>query len=592
MLKSMFSGVAGMNNNQVWIDAIGNNIANVNTVGYKTARVTFEDILSQTIEGVSAPTTERGGVNAKQIGLGATVATMQTVHSQGSLQATGKNTDLAIQGDGFFILKEGGADVGFYTRNGSFGFDSEGNLISLSNGLFVQGWEGTKDPATGKMAIDYTKPIEQIKIEQGVPMAPTATKTLTLEGNLSAQAKLAIDQVAATVTSGTASQGIVFRFKHLFDPNNPTANYYKWEALDPATYAPLAVTAGAAEGILALNDSGQVIASYTTANWDVGGGTAVANDGILEAGEIPVGVLHTGSFATTVGTGPVVVTVPTGTTASPGAISFTPTAGNGEAAVAKLNKSFEYQHKSSEAVYDSLGEAHTVPMVLERIKTNTWVWHAANPIENKIAGYGLLEFNANGILSASKIFPSPSDPALTEKYQGIYFDPPVDPTPPESGGAPPPSEGASPLKITLDLTNLVQFATQSSTADITSQDGFPSGILDSLKINSMGIIIGEYSNGRNEKLGQLALATFSNPSGLLKVEGTMFRESANSGEAVKAAPGKDGRSKLSAGTLEMSNVDLTAEFINMIIAQRAFSANSRTITTSDDMLREVIALKR
>ena len=591
----MFSGVAGMNNNQVWIDAIGNNIANVNTVGYKTARVTFEDILSQTIEGVSAPTSERGGVNAKQIGLGSTVATMQTVHTQGSMQATGKNTDLAIQGDGLFILKEGGKDVDFYTRNGSFGFDSQGNLISLSNGLFVQGWEGTKDPATGKMAIDYTKPIEQIKIEQGGVMAATATKELILEGNLSAQAKLAIDQVAATITSGTASQGIVYRFKHLFDPNNPTNNYYKWEALDPATYEPLTVTAGAAEGILALNDSGQVINSFATTEWDDGGETAVANDGILETGEIPVGVLHTGSFTTTVGTGSVVVTVPTGTTASPGAISFTPTAGNGEAVVAKLNKSFEYQHKSSEGVYDSLGKAHTVPMVFERVKTNTWVWHATNPIENKIAGYGLLEFDANGSISVStsKIFPSPSDPAATGKYQeGIYFDPPEDPTPPESGGAPPASNGASPLKITTNFSKLVQFATQSSTADITSQDGFPMGLLDSLKINSMGVIIGEYSNGRNEELGQLATANFSNPSGLLKVEGTMFRESANSGEAVKAAPGKGGRSKFLAGTLEMSNVDLTAEFINMIIAQRAFSANSRTITTSDDMLREVIALKR
>jgi flagellar hook protein FlgE len=589
MLRSLFSGVSGMNNNQVWIDIIGNNIANVNTTGYKAVRITFEDILNQTIEGVSAPTAERGGTNAKQIGLGSTVATLQTIHTQGSMQTTGKNTDLAIQGDGFFICKQGGRDVEFYTRNGSFGFDSEGNLINLSNGYFIQGWIGTKDPETGKMTIDYTQPIQNLKIVQGSVMAARATENLTLEGNLSAQAKLAIDKVATTLISGNDSRQIVIRFKHLFVPDNPTKNYYLWEALDATTYNPIGTTGSS--GILELDSNGQVIGSYSSTNWDNGAGGTTANDGILQSGEIPTISNHQGSFTVTVGESQVSVTVPTGTTATPGNITFTPAPGAGEAVTAKLNKRHEYQHKASEGIYDSLGDSHTVPMVFERIKTNTWLWYSTNPVESdKIAGYGILEFKANGQLDKIYKYASPSDPS--GNFQGIYFDPPEDPTPPEQGGAPPAGNGASPLKINLDFSKIVQYATQSSTADITTQDGFPMGVLDSIKVNSQGVIIGEYSNGRDEELGQIAIATFSNPSGLIKVEGTMFRESVNSGRAVKSAPGQQGRCKLLAGTLEMSNVDLTQEFTNMIIAQRAFSANARIITTSDQMIQEVVALKR
>lgn len=592
MLRSMFSGVSGMNNNQVWMDIIGNNISNVNTVGYKTAQVAFEDILNQTLEGVSAPTTERGGTNAKQIGLGSTVASLQTIHSQGSMQSTGKNTDLAIQGDGFFVLKQGGRDVEYFTRNGSFGMDSEGNLISLSKGFFVQGWVGTKDPKTGKTVVDYTQPIQNLRIEAGKVMPATATKELTLDGNLNAQAKLAISNVSTTVTKNNVSQQIVFRFKHLFDPNNPTKNYYKWEALKAEDYSLLDANG---QGVLEVDSNGKFLKSYTTAGWDNGANGTTANDGIIEKSDEIGAIAHGGSFSFTKSGQTFIISVPLNANA-PDAITFTPAAGEGEATTAKLNKAHEYQHKASQGIYDSLGAAHTVPMVFERIETNTWRWYSNNPTESsKIAGYGILKFDKNGQIDASgtKIFESPSDPAAVgSRFKGIYFDPPEDPTPPEQGGAPPATNGASPLQIASVFDKVVQYATQSSTADIITQDGVPMGTIDSMKINAAGIIIGEYSNGRNEELGQIALATFTNPPGLLKAEGTMFKESGNSGRAVKSAPGAKGRSQLLAGTLEMSNVDLTQEFTNMIIAQRAFSANARTITTSDQMIQEVTALKR
>ncbi|MDI6785946.1 MAG: flagellar hook protein FlgE [bacterium] len=575
MLRSMFSGVAGMNNNQVWLDIIGNNIANVNTVGYKTGRVTFEDMLNQTLEGASKPSPERGGTNAKQVGLGSAVASMQTVHTQGSMQSTGKNMDLAIQGDGFFVLKQGEKEVEYYTRNGSFGLDSERNLVSLSNGYYVQGYTGKI--TEGVMELGDT--IQNIKItEEMKTMAPSATNILTLEGNLNAQSKLAISNVSTTVARAGVSQEIVFRFKHLFDPNNPTKNYYKWEALKAEDNTLLNATDG--QGVLEVDSDGKFLKSYTTAGWDAN------NDGILETGEIGA-IAHGGTFSFTKSGQTFNIGVPRDANA-PAAISFTPVAGEGEAVKAVLNKTYEYQHMASEGVYDSLGKAHTVPMVFERIETNTWRWYSNNPLESgKIAGYGTLTFKSNGSLDDPKIYESPSDPAAAgSKYKGIYFDP-INP-----GSTPPATNGASPLKIVLDFSKIVQYATQSSTADIATQNGVPSGNLDGIKVNSEGKIVGEYSNGRERELAQIILANFPNPSGLTKEKGTMFRESGNSGTGVKEAVGKRGRSSLLAGTLEMSNVDLTQEFTNMIIAQRAFSANARIITTSDQMIQEVTALKR
>ena len=138
MMRSLYSGVSGLQNHQTRMDVIGNNISNVNTTGFKKGRVNFQDMISQTMQGAARPNDEVGGVNPKQVGLGMTIASVDTIFTQGSLQSTGVNTDVAVQGNGFFILKDG--DKSFYTRAGAFGLDANGVLVNPSNGMKLQGW--------------------------------------------------------------------------------------------------------------------------------------------------------------------------------------------------------------------------------------------------------------------------------------------------------------------------------------------------------------------------------------------------------------------------------------------------------------------
>ncbi|MGB9839457.1 flagellar hook-basal body complex protein, partial [Thermovenabulum sp.] len=142
MMRSMFAGVTGLRNHQIKMDVIGNNIANVNTVGYKKSRVTFQEALAQTMRGASAPQNARGGTNPLQVGLGMTIGAIDTIHTPSSLETTGNMTDLAIEGDGFFVVTDG--QERYYTRAGNFGFDEEGNFVNTSTGYKVMGWQNAQ----------------------------------------------------------------------------------------------------------------------------------------------------------------------------------------------------------------------------------------------------------------------------------------------------------------------------------------------------------------------------------------------------------------------------------------------------------------
>src|SRR5690606_20258960 len=177
MMRSLFAGVSALRYHQVRMDVIGNNIANVNTIGYKGSRVTFKELLSQTIRDASAPQGNRGGINPTQIGLGVDLGAITTYHTQGNPQVTGIATDLTIQGDGFFILANG--PERFYTPAGMFDIDSAGNLVSLTTGLKVLGWVADE---TGR--IDTNAPLREVVIPKGATIDPLATTGITYEGNL------------------------------------------------------------------------------------------------------------------------------------------------------------------------------------------------------------------------------------------------------------------------------------------------------------------------------------------------------------------------------------------------------------------------
>jgi flagellar hook protein FlgE len=401
--------VSGLRNHQVRMDAIGNNIANVNTVGFKAGRVTFEEVFSQVIRGASSPTDDRGGTNPQQIGLGVSVASIDTLFTQGNLQISGKMTDLSIQGNGFFVLRDAGQFV--YTRAGAFDIDGDGYLINPSSGSRVMGW--------------------------------------------------------------TADNGIL-------------------PLRDASSLGPIRVALG------------QSIPAQAT--------TSLAYSGNLDAG-----------------------------------------AGVGD------------QHVTSIDVFDSLGTKHTLVMTFEKTADNEWSWTA--DVQGLVLGgaTGTLTFDANGDLTGTTGGP-------------ITFDP---------------GTGAEPLSITPEFDAVTQYvSTSGSTCTTTGRDGYAMGALESFTIDAMGTITGVFSNGVTLPLAQVAIASFANPAGLINLGSSMYAESNNSGVRQLGQAGNGGRGQIAPGALEMSNVDLSQEFTNMIITQRGFQANSRIITTSDEMLQELVNLKR
>lgn len=410
MMRSMFSGVSGLRNHQIMMDVVGNNIANVNTVGFKASQLSFQDALCQTIRGAGASGEAIGGTNPIQIGLGVKLALVSTNFSQGSLQNTGRMTDLSIQGDGFFILSDGNGY--YYTRAGCFSFDSLGKLINPSNGYVVQGWMA--DDA-GK--IDTNTAVTSISIPVGQTMPPRATTTVSYQGNL---------------------------------PSNA-----------------------------AVGDR----------------------------------------FVTSI------------------------------------------------EVRDSQGKAHALTMTFTKSGVNTWDWEAGGPAG--ISGNtGTLAFDVNGLL-------------VTATGGPIQFTP----------------AGADTVSITPDFgspgttSGITQFASPSTVAAVY-QDGYATGSLQSISISDNGVLAGFFSNGLNRKLAQIAVCVFNNPEGLVKVGDSMYRVSNNSGEPLVGTSGSGNRGVITAGTLEMSNVDLAQEFTNMIIAERGFQANSRIITSADQMLQDLVNIKR
>src|SRR5215472_226144 len=177
MMRSMFAAISGLKNHQTFMDVVGNNIANVNTTGFKQSRVTFQDILSQTVRGASGPQGGRGGVNPEQVGLGVLISGIDTIQTQGTLQSTGKLTDMAIQGDGYFVMSDGKQN--FFSRDGAFDMGIDGTLVNPSSGLHVMGW--MTNPATG--LVDSSVPATNITIPVGGGMTGKTSTSLTINGN-------------------------------------------------------------------------------------------------------------------------------------------------------------------------------------------------------------------------------------------------------------------------------------------------------------------------------------------------------------------------------------------------------------------------
>ena len=466
MMRSLYSGVSGLNNHQVKMDVIGNNVSNVNTYGFKKGRVNFQDIFSQTLSGAARPTEEKGGINPKQVGLGMSIAAIDTLHTQGSLQTTGVNTDVAIMGNGFFVEKE--ADSIIFSRKGAYSLDRDGKLVNPTNGFRVQGYQGREYP-DGSTRIDASGSISDITIPIGEKDSAKATSVIRYKSNLNSRTPIipAANPTQKDIDLGTW-QTSVNAFDSKGNPQEVQLNFSK--SLD--------------------------------AN-----GTEIPN-----------------------------------------------------------------QWRVNLQIIDLQG----------RIVTNPQVNIGGN---NQGVDQGfLINFNPNGSIAN---IADPNNPGALIGADGGNLSVNLNYT----------ITGSDPMQVQLDLgtsgdyDGITQFASNSSTKAYY-QNGFKMGYLTSFAIDDTGVITGTYDNGNKKPLARLALAKFLNPAGLEKTGESYFVESNNSGSATINPAGSTGIGKIKAGVLEMSNVDLANEFTEMITTQRGFQANSRTITTSDTMLEELLRLKR
>jgi flagellar hook protein FlgE len=433
MLRSLYSGISGLHAHQQMMDVTGNNIANVNTVGYKASVVQFQDTLSQMLGAAGAPQNGQGGTNPAQVGLGVRNAGILSNWSQGSQETTGRAGDMMIQGDGFFVARSGNEDL--YTRAGSFSFDANGKLVTAT-GDSVQGWTATNGivNAAGKPG--------DIQMPLGATISPKPTLNMTLKGNLSS------DDVP--------------------DPLNPTNS-----------------------------------------------GPSATNPG---------------NYVTTI---PIKVYDPQGATHSVLA-TFTRTANDNVADTSTWTVDFTKDDPANPGTPITIG---STTMNFEGGKSTDGAGTAVTKL-----------------------------PAIGTAPDGPY---------------------------TVDVTDITSYAGLSD-ARVFDTDGQTAGALTSLSytVSDTGQIIGVYSNGLKQVLGQIAMATFKNVNGLEKTGDSMYRSTVNSGYAQIGQPGSAGMGQVISGALEMSNVDLAQEFTNLVIAQRGFQANSRIITTSDEILQELVSMKR
>lgn len=470
MMRSMFSGVSGLRAHQLKMDTIGNNIANVNTVGYKSQRATFQEVFNQTLRGAGSPQEGKGGTNPQQVGLGISLSSIDTFHLRGAVQRTDNLTDLAINGDGFFILSNSTDGLSrSYTRAGNFSLDDDGNLVS-ANGFKVLGY--MVDSNTNVMRSQ----LEGIKISKAEMVAAQKTSYSTFEGNLDNQVTQLTAATAPTFTAYSAGPPIVA------ESLNIPSDCKFWET-----------TATVFDSL-----GGKHTLKYTFFR-------GMESDG-----------------------------------------SLTPTAPDTSL---ENNWGVIIQNQDTKEYYTKLG--------------------AQGGGANLAAVVIPLEFKADGLLDTVNSINGTGIIPLTIDGKN----------------------GSSNFTVNIDFSKVTQFANESNAA-MTGADGYPQGSLDTFSIGPTGEINGIFTNGMSKIIGQVALAVFKNPAGLEKTAENMFQVTPNSGDPIVGLPGSSGLGSLNSGTLEMSNVDISNEFAEMISTQRGFQANSRIITTSDEMLQELVNLKR
>ncbi|HFE65155.1 MAG TPA: flagellar hook-basal body complex protein [Caldithrix sp.] len=689
LMRSLYAGVSGLRNHQVMMDVLGNNISNVNTIGFKAGRASFSETFAQTLRGTTQPISSLGGTNPMQVGLGMSLSTIDTLFGQGNIETTGQTTDLAIQGDGFFVVSDG--TNRYYTRAGNFQFDANGTLIMPNSGVRVQGYLANEE---GK--IEAGSPLTDITLPFGKKISARATSHVTLAGNLDASAEaqgnilktnavyavedgdsdleglLATGNANAKITSlssGTTEVKVSYGgtdHSYKYVTTDTTVGNTSFHTLNDLIaeinndFSAAGLTASlTADGSLQFAGSAQVsvwsdhpnlLKAFQSLNGDLSLGNttsdvfshaARADDlltnlrdkngqslGLVVGDEVNINGFRGGEalpahsftiaatstyqdYATQISsalnltnekaveineddgalkihadggkiyeiTGLDIRADDTVGAGGTDRTAFNAIFDSSPGHYSELQKAEDVKQSASITVYDSLGNSFDITLIFTKDVTepNRWKWETQVPEPASVNGEknGFVEFNNDGSIKTFEF----DDGSTTLQLN--------------------PGTGSDDLvNIELDpgtlggFDGITQMAGPSTPVLITSQDGYGMGNLERITVDETGKISGAFSNGVVQLLGQITLASFNNPGGMMRVEGNLFGISGNSGDPIFSAAGEGISASIISGALEQSNVDLAEEFTKMIVAQRGFQANARIITTSDDMLQEVTNLKR
>jgi flagellar hook protein FlgE len=560
---ALYDGLSGLSVNQTQMNVVGNNIANVNTVAFKSSRAIFSPQFYVTNSAGTEPDSNFGGTNPSQTGLGAQVAAIQQNFTQGTIQPTGNDTDMAINGNGFFVTQDS-KDGQQFTRDGSFTLNANHQLVT-STGDYVQGYgvDGGGAVIAGKL--------QNLTIPLGASTISKATTTASLTGNLAANGVAAsgssvLDTQDLTIAGGVGTPTAATALDQLVTASTGTAAFTDTQVL---TFTPERDGSDLPAQTLTVTAATTVGNLQTFFNNSLGIDTSVAGAG---TNIIPGGAANSIELQVTGNSGSDnALTIPTGSFAD--ASGNTPLTFSSDATSDPTGESTT----TSMTLYDSLGTPVTVNLttVLQsKSATGTsWKFYAtsadnvdpANPGAT-LVGTGTLNFNTAGELQSV----TGNDLTLHRAGTGAQAS----------------------LPVQLDFSGVSALSEdaghEGSTISMSTQDGIQIGTLTDFSVGADGTITGSYDNGQTRSLGQLALATFNDPNGLNDLGGNNYATSAASGVATIASPGRLGGGSIESGSLEQSNVDLSTEFTNMIIASTGFSAASRVISTSDQMLTDLL----
>lgn len=536
LVKSLNAGVSGLNAFQAKMDVIGNNIANVDTAGFKSSSITFAEMMNQNLgregAGESAPQL------SNQVGLGVRVSSISRNFAQGAMQNTGRTTDLAISGEGFFVINAGGENL--LSRAGNFVFNSDGFLVDQS-GNNVMGYIADR---SGNIIAGGTP--DSVRIDFENPLPPKQTDLVTLAGNLNANTSR--NKVLQGQSGFTASGNPVDGTTLLNDASQTLTDLADGDVI---TFD------------VTLNDGTTTTISHTFNTGDTFDDMISSFNTGLPAGEAEM-VLVDGALtirSSQLGDSDLNITN----------VSIT---GTGDINFPGFGITQEGQTNSqtmSTTVFDNLGRAHSLILEFTQTANNEWQYDAKFLDGETISSgqSGTVTFDELGQMTSGDIFT-------------LTFEP--------GGGA-----GTTSFDVSLGDKNTGTTFSQYSgqnTAKVTSQDGYRSGLLVDVAIDGDGQVQGIYDNGNSAVLAQIAIAKVQNQNGLEMIGSGLFRATSAAGETFIDTAASIAGTRINSGSLEGSNVDLAREFTNMITSQRAYQSNARVITTSDEMLTEAVNLKR